>query len=182
MGELFPIRFPIFPFNCIGRNLVKEETAWTSSIQYCSYQQLRVLTSPCWQPVWTHAASGCCQLCFSTNPPSGLRTWREEARLPLRLLHILLRSFYHNSTLLKLEVLAGWQLAISRGLRGREASALRAASQQELCVFSLMFSDSLALPNEWSADERRSSGPQPPARGPVPARGSFGNGPHRKNN
>lgn len=48
-------------------------------------------------------------------------------------------------TLLKLEVLAGWQLAIGPGLRGRQASVQRAASQQELCMFSWMFSDSLDL-------------------------------------
>lgn len=62
MGELFPIWFPIFLFNWIGPNLVKDETAWESSSQYCLYQQLRVLTSPSWQPGLTHTPSGCCQL------------------------------------------------------------------------------------------------------------------------
>lgn len=151
MGELFPIWFPIFPSIELDQILSKKKQH-----EHPASSIARINNWGFWRlPAGSqdeHTTSGCCQLC---NPPSGLRTWCEEARLPLRLLHILLRSFYHNSTLLKLEVLAGWQLAISRGLRGREASALRAASQQELCVFSLMCSDSLALPNEWSADERR---------------------------
>lgn len=83
MDELFPIWSPIFfSFNWIGPNAVKNETAWASSIQYCLDQQSKVLTSPCWQPGWTHAASGCCQLGLLTTSPSGLLTWCEETRPP----------------------------------------------------------------------------------------------------